>query len=81
MEMFPSDKNPNDMREYTKEEIENALEEIGKMPHSTMCRMWRFGGNEIYFRSDLPTASVFKDRLFKHFGGFSPGISKTIGWV
>ena len=67
--------------EFTQEQIENALQEIEKMEHFVMCRMWRFApkGTEIYFRSDLPTGDAFKKRLFEHFGGFTPAISKALG--
>ena len=72
----------NENNDYTDDEIKTALEEIKNMDHETMCRLWRFApkGSEIYFRSDLPTAEAFKDRLFNHFGGFTPNISKSIGW-
>jgi len=68
------------MNEYTIEQINEALEDIETMDHETMCRLWRFGGNEIYFRNDLPTGEAFKRRLFYYFGGFTPEISKKIGW-
>lgn len=69
--------------EFTKEQIDKALEEISKMNHMTMARLWRFtptGANDLYLRFDLPTGQAFSDRLFKHFGGFTPDLSKTIGW-
>ena len=69
--------------EYTKEQITKAEEAIEKMEHEEMCRIWRFAptGSEIYFRGDLfPQGKSFKDRLFDHFGGFTPAISKSIGW-
>ena len=71
------------MKQYTQEEINTSLEEISKMDHITMARIWRFtpsGEESIYFRSDLPTGEAFKDRLFNHFGGFNPNISKQLGW-
>lgn len=69
------------MEQYTQEEINNALKAINGFSHEEMCRMWRFGGTfeDLYFRSDLPTGKVFKDRLFTHFGGFTSEISKKIG--
>jgi len=72
----------NIMKVYTQEEIDLALERINKMEHYAMCRIWRFAppGTEIYFRSDLPTANAFKNRLFYHFGGFTPEISKQLGY-
>lgn len=69
------------MTEYTQEQIQKALDEIETLSHETMCRMWRFGSNEIYFRKDLPTGEAFRKRLFDHFGGFTSEISKKIGWT
>lgn len=69
------------MKEYTQQEIETALKRIESMNHREMCRLWRMTeGESIYFRSDLPTGDAFKNRLFKHFGGFTPEISKELGW-
>lgn len=69
--------------EYTPKDIEDALKKIEDMDQYTMCKLWRYAptGSEIYFRSDLPTGEAFKNRLFKHFGGFTPEISKSIGWT
>jgi hypothetical protein len=69
--------------EFTEQQINDALKRIAGMDHYTMCRLWRFApsGSEIYFRRDLPTAQAFKDRLFQYFGGFTPEISKSLGWV
>ena len=71
------------MKEYTEEEVKKALEEIELMDHYTMCKLWRHSPinvENIYFRKDLPTGAAFADRLFIHFGGFTPEISKSIGW-
>ena len=70
------------MKEYTEQEIIDALKQIETMDHYTMCKIWRFGpiGSEIYFRNDLPTSEAFRKRLFEHFRGFTPDISKAIGW-
>lgn len=71
------------MKTYTEEEIQSALQRIETMDHYSMCEMWRFsptGEENIYFRSDLPTGEAFKNRLFHHFGGFTPAISKSLGW-
>ena len=69
--------------EYLDQEITEALEMIENMDHFTMCQLWRFApsGSEIYFRNDLPTGCAFKKRLFEHFGGFTPEISKALGWI
>lgn len=70
------------MKEYTQEEIQQALKRIEEMDHYEMCRLWRFApsGSEIYFRSDLPTSEAFEKRLFEHFGGFTSEISKSLEW-
>ena len=71
------------MKEYTQEQIDEALILIEQMSQMEMCRIWRFApeGSAIYLRSDLPTGDTFKDRLFNHFGGFSPEISKQLGFL
>jgi len=60
---------------------EQLKAEIDKLSHREMCHMWRFGaGNRAYFDTTNPISQYFSDRLFKHFGGFTPEISKSIGW-
>ncbi len=68
--------------EFTQQQIDDALKEIETLDHYTMCKYWRFGceDDKLYFRSDLPTGEAFKTRLFTHFGGFTPEISKSLGW-
>jgi len=68
--------------EYTQQEINIALKKIKEMDHYTMCYIWRKSppGAQIYFRNDLPTSKAFIERLFTHFGGFTPEISKSLGW-
>lgn len=67
--------------EFTQQEIEEALAEIETLDHYDMCRMWRFGeAKPIYLRNDIPTGAAFSKRLFQHFGGFTPEISKSLGW-
>ena len=52
---------------------------IDAMPHEEMCRKWRFAalGDPLLQGA---VGAYFSDRLFKHFGGFTPEISKRIGW-
>lgn len=65
--------------ELTKEEKE--IEKINSMSHVEMCRMWRFASaGHPYFDMTKPFHKVFEERLFKHFGGFTPEISKEIGY-
>jgi len=73
--------------EYTQNEINNFETMIEEMDHETMCYKWRFSpSGSPLFRKDLITSSgkslgdIFKKRLFEHFGGFTPEISKSIGW-
>jgi hypothetical protein len=45
-----------------------------------MAHLYRFApSGHQYFAADLPYFIVFKAR-FKMFGGFTPAISKAIGW-
>jgi len=61
--------------------FEELKTEIDQLSHFQMCYMWRFHkGNPVYFDSRNPISQYFRDRLFKHFGGFTPEISKQIGW-
>lgn len=66
----------------TTEEIEIEKKKIDALTHFEMCRMWRFGTAPAKWqlRSDDGLAEYFTDRLFNHFGGFTPEISKEIGW-
>jgi hypothetical protein len=52
---------------------------IDSMSHYEMCSIWRFAksGNPLIMGA---TGAYFKDRLFIHFGGFTPEISKDLGW-
>jgi len=54
---------------------------INEMSHFEMCRIWRFEkSGSIYWDSTLPYFKVFEERLFNHFGGFTPGISKALSF-
>ena len=52
---------------------------IDNLSHYDMCWIWRFAepGNP-YTSGEV--SQYFKDRLFQHFGGFTPEISKSLGW-
>jgi len=58
---------------------EKLKEEIDNLSHYEMCQIWRFSksGNP-YLSGEV--GQYFKDRLFEHFGGFTPEISKSLGW-
>lgn len=72
---------------YTQQQIDDTAETIKKMEHYEMCHIWRFGKSGlIYFRTDLIASEgislgeLFRNRLYDHFGGFTPAISKSLGW-
>jgi len=52
---------------------------IDAMSHEELCRLWRFApiGDK---RLQGELGQYVRDRLFNHFGGFTPEISKRIGW-
>lgn len=61
-------------------EIEEHKKKIDKMTQTDMARLWRFApSGHPYFRNDLPLSDYFGTR-FKELGGFTPSISKEIGW-
>ena len=76
-----------DTHVYAQEQIDEIAKEINGMEHYSMCSAWRFAKDaDPRFRSDLITTegkslgTLFKERLFDHFGGFTPDISKSLGW-
>jgi len=65
---------------YTQEQ-QTIIDKINQMGHYEMCYFWRFApSGHHYFDKTLPYAKIFEERLFKHFGGFTPEISKSLGW-
>ena len=64
---------------YTPEQQE-IINKINNMGHYEMCSLWRYApSGHPYFDKRLPYAKIFKERLFKHYGGITPGISKLLG--
>lgn len=59
--------------------MEKLKEKIDSMSHYELAYLWRFGdsSNELL---QGEAGEYFKERLFKHFGGFNPSLSKKIGW-
>jgi hypothetical protein len=49
------------------------------MSHNEMWSIWRFSKSGNIYVTNGEIADYFKDRLFKHFGGFTPEISKELG--
>lgn len=63
----------------TEEEIQKHKDDIDKLSRLEMARMWRFTpSGHVYFQYG-PVQEHF-DKRFKELGGFSPSISKKIGW-
>ena len=59
--------------------IEDLKSEIDKMGHYELCSKWRFApSGDPLLQGEV--GIYFKDRLFKHLGGFIPSISKSLGW-
>jgi hypothetical protein len=60
-------------------EQQEVINKINEMSQFDMCALWRFAPpGHPYFDSTLPYAEHFKARLFGHFGGFTPEISKAL---
>ena len=56
------------------------IEKINAMSREEMCRLWRFAKpGHPWFVSGTLQYEAF-DRRFKELGGFSPEISKKLGW-
>lgn len=65
----------------TPEEFAEHIAKINAMSHEEMARLWRFTpAGHPYMDSRLPFWDYFRSRFFDHFGGFTPEISKRIGW-
>jgi len=68
------DKNKIELGELTEER--KAI--IDSMDHYSMCSVWRFAKSGDW-RITGACGDYFQARLFKHFGGFTPEISKSLG--
>ncbi len=54
---------------------------IEQMTHEDLCRYWRFGSSHpLLTNLDLEAQELIRKRLFNGFGGFTPELSKKIGW-
>ena len=61
-------------------EIESHKAKIDEMGHHEMASLHRFApSGHPYFDTTLPLNTYFKQR-FQKLGGFTPAISKAIGW-
>ena len=62
------------------ENEQKTIDEINQMDRFSMARLWRFApSGHPFFDRSLPYYEVFEKR-FKELGGFSPSISKSLGW-
>ena len=60
--------------------MQKEIEKINNMSHTDMAKLWRFAPvGHPYFDDRLPYHKIFFDR-FNELGGFTPKISKEIGW-
>ena len=57
---------------------EEQKKRIDGMSQYELCKMWRFSESDPLLEGE--TGAYFAERLWKHFGGFTPEISKQIGW-
>jgi len=67
------------MEQYTTEQIVQLKKRIDEMSQLEMCRIWRFGTSGNKYTSG-EVGDYFKNRLFNILGGFTPEISKKLGW-
>lgn len=58
---------------------EKEKEQIDGMTHEQLAYLWRNAPTGHPLLQD-ETGQYFKKRLFEHFGGFTPELSKRIGW-
>ena len=56
---------------------EERKAEIDAMDHYNMCSTWRFARSGHWMIMG-ECGDYFKSRLFDHFGGFTPEISKSL---
>ena len=68
------------MSEWTPERTQEEIDRINQMSQLEMARMWRFTpSGHHFFDKTLPFFEVF-DARFTALGGFTPSISKQLGW-
>ena len=58
---------------------EETKQKIDAMTHYEMASLWRFGKSGHLYLTLGETGTYFHERLFGHFGGFTPEISKSLG--
>ena len=76
-----TDINTNISKTLDKQKQDLEIVKIQNMSHMDMCKLWRKApSGHPYFDMTLSYFKVFEDHLMGHFGGFTPEISKEIGW-
>ena len=60
-------------------DIESLKSKIDSMSHEELARIWRYGSSDNELLQG-EAGDYFKKRLFDHFGGFNPTLSKGLGW-
>jgi hypothetical protein len=59
---------------------QKKINHINQMSQESMASLWRHApSGHPYFDSSKPYFKIFEKR-FKELGGFTPAISKSIGW-
>ena len=60
---------------------QEIIDKINSMSREEMARLWRSApSGHPYFSRSKPYYKYFRKRFFDELGGFSPEISKKIGW-
>lgn len=67
--------------ELTDEQTAQYTAQINGFDQYEMCRQWRFSkpGTYPWFDTQSPLWPIWEKR-FKELGGFTPAISKSLGW-
>ncbi len=57
-------------------------QQIDSLSHKELCKAWRFGNEKHpeWFDKRYEACDYFYKKLFVEYGGFTPEISKEIGW-
>ena len=65
----------------TPENIQKHLDAISELSQYDMCSLWRFApSGHPYFDASIPELFEAFQKRFKELGGFTPEISKALGW-
>lgn len=56
------------------------MDHLRTATHEELCRIWRFSSSRSPYVTDQEAFNLLSKRLFGEFGGFTPEISKRLGW-